>query len=1730
MSNIYRIRTQLGVDKSIKLLLEQDFEQLEILSLKILSSEIYNRQCSDYGVIVGRISANNGFGLPNCKVSVFIPLSSEDETNPVISTLYPYKSLSDINEDGYRYNLLPYTKSYSAHVPTGSFPDREDALIDTNVIEVYDKYYKFTTQTNESGDYMLFGVPLGSQTIHVDVDLSDIGEFSLAPQDLIRLGIATEAQVAGTKFKSSSNLGSLPQILSFNRTINIDPFWGQAEVCSIGITRTDFDITEEANITITPTAIFMGSIFSDVDNLALKRNCKPKFAQGELCSLVAGPGEILAIRQTIFNDNQGKPVLEQFDLDSGGQVIDDNGTWLVDVPMNLDYVTTNEFGERVYSNDPKIGIPTRGKYRFKVKWNQSPALSENVKRGYFLVPNVREYGWFGAGTNPTDLLLQKKSYAFSLNWDDYADPQTAINCEDTFYHFSYNKVYTVSQLIDQYRRGTLANRIISIKNILDNTCDSENNKFPTNDASFRWDFIFLLFTFATYVFRPILIALVFVIHVLFLVILILKVLLPLLGAYFATLSVINFIQAGLSFPALGLILGFVGMGALWLALSIATFAIWAELLKLELKGINLPLLLYDQCEFCPCDDADNLKDEGQIESPNPPVGQLIPPPALPNVSGIQIINLEGGAFNTDKVSDNPNILNISKLESGYFTQYLPNPPRCFSKVPQGVSGRYTPTVACGLFNFNTEEDSKYFTTSLTLAERINLFNTKAKYFDESVTNPGGGVNRIKVKVSPSLNTNPLTYHYDSVVCMLVTADSLQNLSAGTMISFVNPNNSLDVNYTGATLNVYGTNSITGSSLFDLINTSTPQPSTTQITVNYSDPSSNSGGNFATTYTIPKPSSADTNYHKFPTDVEYFQVITGMTYTQYTAQTSNVLSNNLNDRFLSNDMLINVIYNNNVSYQYLEYANPIEDFLDYQNQVVVFMVRGVDPYSTRVETQFGLGRLFGYTNEDQSGLVVTGNYKLNIPINGGYKNVSHYVQGNDAQAQDPYASMYLYHNSFNYVPSITQYSAFSSNLVTYYSSLNNGAENYYPSCSGDLNGGCGGDSGISDNTYGFRVSPSGVGSPGNQFLYEFNNLFPGTTLCVYVRTDNGLSGSQNRGYFFGEIVEGASYMTTVIELFNNPTFPIIVGGWQVSKYLSPKYPSSLSLNFTLGTNSPYNRQIVMRSDRLPTSDRQLDNCLNSFSLQQNQNLAIYVIPDDGALSVPANTGGISIGTQPSENDTPPPNFTAELLNSTNNCSDSVNLECYSFVPNGNLPNGQNPGGGDYVINTGACQEFLGKQIFNKGCYKLVTTVLLSIPKDIQLVTEWLSRTNITFGACRNVFSHLFTHNWINGGLYAFAFKNNRVFDVNNNPTSEFCGATLYLDNDTNNFYYRSSPYVTGGTGSFIGRNAPTSPNKRNLLFPTTIMDLGPRSDYLQELVFSDEYDGYVVKQLKSTSFQDVSELLNLLIITRLANTDFIGIMIGTGGASIFNYFTRVPLLNINQRLNVDADYAQMISINSELGVVPFEAEAYPNYPPPAPPAIEIDPVYFNTGSLGDTIFGIFYSSDTQVRDYITPKRTIINNQSQFNSQCAFNNFYCYSQEVPFYQWEIKSNGNAPVLDSIFGSQRNDWYSDVISGNTFHKFKYQSLDRGDQASRYFRTNTSTFTRDQKGYIYSIDTNAITPFITTPVLNPLVGSQDFNNPKPKVITVGAPFYFYFGLKKGKSAWDRFAKKWINFENITQ
>ena len=464
MGKSYRFRTTPGQDKNIRMNIEQDFDFIEILSLKLKQADVYTRFCADYGVVTGRVIANGGYGVPNVAISVFVPLTTEDENDLVISTLYPYKRVDQKNEDGYRYNLLPYTKEYGGHTPTGTFPDRDDLLTRQEVLEVYEKYYKYTVRTNDSGDFMIVGVPLGIQTVIMDMDISNIGCFSQRPSDLIRMGMGVESQFAGTQFKSSTDIDSLPQIINSKKDVDVAAFWGEGDICNVGITRVDFDL-RDLGIVIEPQSIFMGSLFSTSEEDSLGIDCKPKFDSGNLCDLVTGPGKILAIRQTIQSDSAGYPILEQYNLPEGGNVVDDNGTWLAELPMNLDYVVTNEFGEQILSSDPGVGIPTKAKYRFRVAYQNEDSANNDTIRPDYLIPNVKEYGWgLNLDYEPSNFDLQKRSYAFSLDWNDYGDTgttignqiiQEAINCEDKFFEFNYNRVYTVSSFIDRWKWDTI---------------------------------------------------------------------------------------------------------------------------------------------------------------------------------------------------------------------------------------------------------------------------------------------------------------------------------------------------------------------------------------------------------------------------------------------------------------------------------------------------------------------------------------------------------------------------------------------------------------------------------------------------------------------------------------------------------------------------------------------------------------------------------------------------------------------------------------------------------------------------------------------------------------------------------------------------------------------------------------------------------------------------------------------------------------------------------------------------------------------------------------------------------------------------------------------------------------------------------------------------------------------------------------------------------------------------
>lgn len=453
MNNIRIRTTPNGQDKYLNIKLEQSFDFLEILSLKLSQEEVYRQYNSNYGVIAGRVIANGGFGVPNAKVSVFIPLDEIDSQDNIKSNLYPYLSPTTPNENGTRYNLLEDTKQSDCHTPVGTFPNKRK-ILDNNVwTEIYDKYYKFTTTTNASGDYMIFGVPIGLQEMHMDVDLSDIGFVSLRPYDLIAQGYNENLFFSNTKFKDGTNLDSLVQIQTQNTSVNVKPFWGDPTQNEIGINRLDFNIP----IQITPTALFMGSIFTDNRRAFINRNCRPRAKMGRNCELKTGSGTVEILRRVTEDSN----ITERVGLGKLTEV-DDNGTWVIPIPMNLNRVITDEFGNLIPSDDPNIGVPTTSKARFRISTSQY-LTNPKLRTANYLVPNL--YNRFQFDDNTVD---------------------------EDMYDLEWRKIYTVSNYIPRVQRNNndTNNNFTGIKLIGD--CE-QNSPFPFNRADFNFNPIYNIF-------------------------------------------------------------------------------------------------------------------------------------------------------------------------------------------------------------------------------------------------------------------------------------------------------------------------------------------------------------------------------------------------------------------------------------------------------------------------------------------------------------------------------------------------------------------------------------------------------------------------------------------------------------------------------------------------------------------------------------------------------------------------------------------------------------------------------------------------------------------------------------------------------------------------------------------------------------------------------------------------------------------------------------------------------------------------------------------------------------------------------------------------------------------------------------------------------------------------------------------------------------------------------------
>lgn len=462
----YRIRTEVGAEAQyINFNIDQTYDTFEILSLKFDQINSYKLMTSDTGVIVGRVLANGGFGIPNAKLSIFIPYDG-NEDDAIKRVLYHYGSARDTNTDGVRYNLLPDDEMDDCHQNIGTFPTKRYLLDNDDVLEVFDKYYKYTTRTNNSGDYMLYGIPVGTQNLHCDIDLSDIGVLSQTPRDMSYKGYNIKLFDSPTKFKKDTNLASLAQVITQDKSVYVYPFWGDTTdtTTNAAITRCDIQVDYKFE----PTCIFIGSVITDTGKSSLSKKCIAAKGSGEMRDMVTGSGTIEMIRKTSTGD------IEQFSVE-GNEVIDEDGTWCYQIPMNLDYVMTDEYGNTVLSNNPDKGIATRARVRFRISLHENPADGVARKRAKYLVPNnprlvTEDY--------PKFCKAKKIDYEFGSETRD-----------EDFRDLMWNNVYTVKNYIPRVQKNMSANNLkhLGIKKV--NHSDG-NNPMPYNKLVIKFNFLY----------------------------------------------------------------------------------------------------------------------------------------------------------------------------------------------------------------------------------------------------------------------------------------------------------------------------------------------------------------------------------------------------------------------------------------------------------------------------------------------------------------------------------------------------------------------------------------------------------------------------------------------------------------------------------------------------------------------------------------------------------------------------------------------------------------------------------------------------------------------------------------------------------------------------------------------------------------------------------------------------------------------------------------------------------------------------------------------------------------------------------------------------------------------------------------------------------------------------------------------------------------------------------------
>jgi len=467
-----------GLDKYVKVRLEQNVRTLEVMTLNLSTEDVYRNYNSNYGVLVGRVLANGGIGVPNAKISIFIPLSDDDANNSDIYSIYPYKTPRDKNNEGKRYNLLPRVSQYEASTgtnkpkqPFGSFPIKSELITNEPILNVYKKYYKYTALTNQYGDYMIFGVPTGTQTAHLSVDITDIGKYSMTPASMINAGYPANLFTNNsTAIKPSNDLGDLPNIETQEISVEIYPFWGDVENFEIGITRQDFRIraTISSDFVVFGTTMTMG-LYGIFGNPAARSD---NWGFYSLDTDDGGTGGAVNNNMDIRTYRSVPPIIKVFTYTNDIPINPDDDTTL-NLPVNIDFnnqireLDKSEYFEYNVNGNFLLNIPCNRRKVIVDDNDKEIVVDDSTSYGVFTrfygmilieYPSLNELpqnsGWSHKynGPNPQNKARGRLKIPQSLglmyegnNNEDAAAITNNNNWRNEYFSFSGGGIYSVAQ-------------------------------------------------------------------------------------------------------------------------------------------------------------------------------------------------------------------------------------------------------------------------------------------------------------------------------------------------------------------------------------------------------------------------------------------------------------------------------------------------------------------------------------------------------------------------------------------------------------------------------------------------------------------------------------------------------------------------------------------------------------------------------------------------------------------------------------------------------------------------------------------------------------------------------------------------------------------------------------------------------------------------------------------------------------------------------------------------------------------------------------------------------------------------------------------------------------------------------------------------------------------------------------------------------------------------------------